>query len=296
MSTTSALETLGAVSNRKLLVFGGGKMATAIVDGVVKIGLFVADNIYVSTRSEASAAPWRARGYKNAFTSNSALLDAATADSDGFTVILLAVKPQLRATLYAQLAEAAAFGRLAASKSMVISVLAAISTATLKQEFQNLKYTGPIVRIMPNTPCAIGSGTSLICADPSTDALYVNAAKDIFTAVGSVYEVPESGFDAASAISGCGPAFLFTVIEALADGGVYAGLPRDLATNLAADMVRGSGALVTASAQAPGKLKGDVCSPAGTTIAGVRELEKAGIRSAFIEAVLASTNRAKELR
>jgi len=295
------LDTICAPEERRMLVFGGGKMAIAVVEGIVKKGLLLKKNIFISNRTQTSSQVWKDLGYENAFINNQEMTEASWSPDPKFWIVLIAVKPQTRFTLFNQLKDDMTFDRITRSfvenQLLFISILAGIDTQLMRNEYSNsLFYNGPILRVNPNVASAYGSGTTLICTDASTPRRFVEIGKELFSAVGIVKEIPENIFDAACAISGSGPAFIFTIIEALADGGVAAGLARDTATELAASMVRGAGDLVLQSKETPGKLKGDVCSPGGTTIAGIRQLEKAGVRSAFIEAVLASTLRAKELR
>jgi len=281
-------------------------MALAIAEGIVKAGLLTHSTIYISTRSTTSLDKWLLLGYKNCYVSNEKLAENYGKQSksleNGKTIILLACKPQNRQQLFAEMKP---FCSLFAKNSTILcSILAAIDTETLAKELSFLfPETGckNLIRVTPNTPCLIGCGMTLICAHREADDDAIAAGKLLFESVGSVLELDESQFDAGGAISGFGPAFvsgniIYTMIEALADGGVSCGLSRDTATELAANMVFGAAKMVSTTNEAPGKLKGDVCSPGGTTIAGIRALEKAGVRSAFIEAVVASTERAKELK
>uniref|UniRef100_A0AC34QI37 Pyrroline-5-carboxylate reductase n=1 Tax=Panagrolaimus sp. JU765 TaxID=591449 RepID=A0AC34QI37_9BILA len=297
----SELDSMCRPEERRMLVFGGGKMAISLVEGIVKAGLFYKENIFISNRTDSSSQVWKDLGYQNAFKSNAELTEACWSSEPKFWVALIAVKPQTRFALFDELKNDMAFDRITRSfvdgQLLVISVLAGVDTGSMRNEYaEHLFYTGPILRVNPNVCSSIGSGTTLICSDLTTPRRFVEIGKEIFSSVGIVREIPEPVFDAACAISGSGPAFIFTIIEAIADGGVAAGLTRELATELASSMVRGSGDLVLQSKESPGKLKGDVCSPAGTTIAGIRELEKNGVRNAFIEAIIASTLRAKELK
>ncbi|KAE9550381.1 hypothetical protein FO519_006399 [Halicephalobus sp. NKZ332] len=297
----SQLDSICPPEERRMLVFGGGKMAIALVEGIVKEGLFLKKNIFISNRTTASSQIWKDLGYENAFINNQEMTEACWSQDPKFWVVLIAVKPQTRFTLFDQLKDDMSFDRITRSfvdgQLLFVSILAGVDTQSMRSEYStSLFFNGPILRVNPNVASAYGSGTTLICSDSTTPKKFVDIGKEIFSSVGIVKEIPENVFDAACAISGSGPAFIFTIIEALADGGVAAGLSREIATELASSMVRGSGDLVLKSKETPGKLKADVCSPGGTTIAGIRQLEKSGVRSAFLEAVLASTLRAKELR
>jgi pyrroline-5-carboxylate reductase len=152
-----------------------------------------------------------------------------------------------------------------------------------------------VIRVMPNTPCLIGrgaSGFSLGLHATKADAAVV---EQLLSTVGIAMEVPEKLLDAVTGLSGSGPAYVYLMIEALSDGGVRAGLPRDLATKLAAQTVLGSAEMVLSTGQHPGALKDAVTSPGGTTIAGLHALEQNGVRGALMDAVLAATERAREL-
>jgi len=202
-------------------------------------------------------------------------------------VVLLAIKPQIFDTVAVQLQEAGALGR----QTLVVSILAGVPLSRLEAALAGQ----PIVRAMPNTPATVGAGMTAIA--PGTDATseHLERAKTIFAAVGEVVEVPESLMDAVTGLSGSGPAFVAVLVEALADGGVKAGLPRAIAAQLAVQTVLGTAQLLRAEELHPAQLKDRVTSPGGTTIAGVVELERQGFRSAAISAVYAAYLRSQEL-
>ena len=152
-----------------------------------------------------------------------------------------------------------------------------------------------LIRVMPNTPCLVGETAAAMCLGGKADDKDAEVVKTLFDAVGSIYRIDEKLLSAVTGLSGSEPAYIFVMIEALADGGVKAGLPRDIAQQLAAQTVLGSAKMVLETGKHPGVLKDMVTSPAGTTIAGVHELEKAGVRSAFINAVTGAAARADEL-
>ncbi|GFH15156.1 pyrroline-5-carboxylate reductase [Haematococcus lacustris] len=152
-----------------------------------------------------------------------------------------------------------------------------------------------VVRVMPNTPCLVGETAAAMCLGGKADASDEQLVRQLFEAVGKIYTVDEKLLAAVTGLSGSGPAYVFMMVEALADGGVKAGLPREIAQALAAQTVLGSAKMVLETGKHPGALKDMVTSPGGTTIAGVHELEKAGVRAAFMSAVVAATNRANEL-
>ena len=202
-------------------------------------------------------------------------------------VLLLAIKPQVLNAVVASLADKAPTN----NRSLVISILAGVPLSKLELAFPNQ----PVVRVMPNTPAIIGAGMTAIAAGKKVKPEQIEIAKSIFTSVGQVVEVPEYQMDAVTGLSGSGPAFVAIAIEALADGGVAAGLPRAIAQQLAIQTVLGTAQLLQESKLHPAQLKDRVTSPGGTTIAGVAELESNGFRSALIEAVVAAYQRSQEL-
>ncbi len=168
---------------------------------------------------------------------------------------------------------------------VVVSVAAGVTLSDLQS------WAGPdtpVLRVMPNTPCAIGMGMSALCGAESAKEGHFTDVKAILAASGRVELIEEGQMDAFSAVAGCGPAFIFPYIEALADGGVAAGLPRKQALTYAAQMTLGAAAMVLESGEHPGALKDAVCSPGGSTIEGVAQLERHGLRAAAIDAVLAA--------
>ena len=204
-------------------------------------------------------------------------------------MIFVGVKPQVLAALANEIRE----GLLArGSQVCLVSMAAGVTLTRLGELFGS---TLPIVRIMPNTPAAVGAGMILLTAGEhvsDSDKALLEAA---LAPAGRLDSIPEHLIDAASAVSGCGPAFVCLFIEALADGGVRCGLPRDKALAYAIETVKGTAALLTESGKHPGRVKDEVCSPAGSTIEGVTALEDGGFRALAIEAVTAAFARTKEL-
>lgn len=202
-------------------------------------------------------------------------------------VLLLAIKPQMLDAVVTELAS----GEQMSNKPLVISILAGVTLSRLEAAFPGQ----PVIRAMPNTPATVGAGISAIAAGKGVSEGHISQAKSIFQAVGQVVEVPESLMDAVTGLSGSGPAYVAMMIEALSDGGVAAGLPRAVASQMALQTVLGTAQLIEQSRLHPAQLKDRVTSPGGTTIAGVVQLEKAGFRSAVIEAVRAAYRRSQEL-
>ncbi len=198
----------------------------------------------------------------------------------------MAVKPQYVALV---LREARPHLR---PSTVVVSIAAGVTLATLKEA---AGAEARLVRVMPNTPCLVGETAAAMCLGGAADDADADLVQTLFAAVGTIYRVDEKLLSAVTGLSGSGPAYVFVMIEALADGGVRAGLPRDVAQALAAQTVLGSAKMVLETGKHPGALKDMVCSPGGTTIAAVHELERAGVRAAFINAVQAATARADEM-
>lgn len=203
--------------------------------------------------------------------------------------IFLGVKPQVLPSLMGEIAPVL---RKREDRYVLVSMAAGVSVETVAG------FVGegcPVIRIMPNTPAAVGAGIILHCENSAVTAEEIAELEKALSFAGEVSPISEGLIDAASAITGCGPAFVYMFIEALADGGVKCGLPRDKAAAFAAEAVYGSAKMVLESGQHTAQLKDAVCSPAGTTIAGVEALEKAAFRAAAMEAVSAAYTRTKEL-
>ena len=198
-------------------------------------------------------------------------------------VLLLAIKPQIFDAVTVDLATQPG--------SMVISILAGVCLNKLEAAFP----ARSVVRAMPNTPAMVGAGMSAIAPNSLTSPEQLAIAKTIFQSVGDVVEVPEYLMDAVTGLSGSGPGYIAILIEALTDGGVYAGLPRAIASQLALQTVLGTAQLIRETGWHPAELKDRVTSPGGTTIAGIAQLERSGFRSALIEAVKAAETRSREL-
>ena len=257
---------------------GAGRMARALAGGLVSAGLVkpeqvvAADPVASAREQFLSETP----GAKGA-ASNRALVE----QSD---VVVLAVKPQQLAAATSDLA-AVAGGKL------VISILAGVRLAKLAAAFPNAR----LVRVMPNTPALVGEGASAYALGPNATAADGELVATLLAAIGRAHPVDENLLDAVTGLSGSGPAFVYVTIEALADGGVRMGLPRDIALALAAQTVKGAAEMVLATGDHPAVLKDRVASPGGTTIAGLQEIENGGLRAALIAAVEAATHRSMEL-
>ena len=202
--------------------------------------------------------------------------------------IFMAVKPQI---IGAVLKDMAPILKERTDSYVIVSMAAGVQIATIHN---HLGFNCPTIRIMPNTPASVGAGVILYCTDGVSDENEQIFCK-LMQGAGMIDALPEKLIDSASALSGCGPAFVYQFIEALADGAVDAGLPRDKALLYAEHTVAGAATLALKSGEHPCKLKDAVCSPGGSTIEGVRALEAGAFRSSVIEAVIASYKRTKEL-
>lgn len=258
-------------------MIGGGVMGEALLSRLVLQEIFSPNQVWVSDPQFARR-DWLASQYQVSVTAdNQTIVDQAE-------VVLLAIKPQGFATLVRDLT-------LSNSNQLVVSILAGTSLAALEAAFPNQ----PVIRAMPNTPATVGAGMTAIALGQHAQPNHLTIAQSIFTAVGEVVEVPESLMDAVTGLSGSGPGYVAVFIEALIDGGVAAGLPRAIATQLALQTVSGTAELLKQSQLHPAELKDRVTSPGGTTIAGIAQLEKVGFRSAVIEAVKAAYERSQAL-
>ena len=200
-------------------------------------------------------------------------------------VVILAIKPQKLDEVMEPLRGTPGLSKL------VVSILAGASTKKLETALGH----GRVIRVMPNTPCLVGESATGFCLGAGALPADAETAKLLFGAVGKVFELPEGQLDAVTGLSGSGPAYAFQIIEALADGGVFSGLPRDVATILAAQTLFGAAKMVLETGRHPGQLKDDVASPGGTTIAGLLAMEQGGVRAALMNAVAAATRRSREL-
>jgi pyrroline-5-carboxylate reductase len=258
-----------------LTVFGGGNMGAALVGGLVAAGWAAPADLVVVEPIEAR------REVLADELPGVVVVAAATAQTDA---ALLAVKP-------ADVPAAAAAAAEAGAKR-VLSIAAGVPIAAIEAA---LGTDAAVVRAMPNTPALVRAGAAAISPGRHAGPDDLDWAAGILGAVGTVVRVPEHLLDAVTGLSGSGPAYLFLVVEALVEAGVLVGLPRDVSTQLTTQLFVGTAALLASSDQAPAQLRAAVTSPGGTTAAGLRALERAGTRSAFLDAVLAATERSREL-
>lgn len=262
----------------QLGIIGGGVMGEALLSRLLAQGLYEPEQVIVSDPN-AQRRQYLQTNYRIATTGENA-------DAIAAATVLLAIKPQVFDTVSQSLPVATY-----AHQPLILSILAGMPLARLAAGFPSC----PIVRAMPNTPAIVGAGMTAIAPGSLVTPEHMQQAQQLFAAVGSVVEVTETLMDAVTGVSGSGPAFVALVVEALADGGVAAGLPRAIANQLAQQTILGTVQLLQESQLHPGQLKDRVTSPGGTTIAGVAKLEEKGLRSALIEAVQAAAARSREL-
>jgi len=258
---------------------GAGKMATALARGWLSAGLIQVNSATASDPHPPALDSFRKETGIAATGDNVSTVKSAD-------ILILAVKPQSMTELLTSIRPALR------PEQVLISIAAGV---TLNQIAQSLSGPCRLVRVMPNTPCLVNASASAYAAGDQARSEDLQLVDKLFNAVGKAYRVPEKLLDAVTGLSGSGPAYVFMIIEALSDGGVRMGLPRDIANALAAQTVLGSAKLMLETGLHPGSLKDMVASPGGTTIAGIHALERGGLRAALMDAVEAATKRSTEL-
>ena len=265
------------MSTYQLGFIGTGNMGGALAQAAAKSGADMLLSNRTAAKAEALAAKLGCAAGTN--------LEIA----ESCSYIFLGVKPQMLPALLEEL-KAPLLARK--DRFVLVSMAAGITIETIQKI---LGLPCPVVRIMPNLPVALGKGVVLISPDDTVTEEEISALEKALQPAGLLMQMPEDKIDAGSAVSGCGPAYAYLFIEALADGGVKNGLPRAKAQRYAAQMLLGSAEMVLRTGRHPGQLKDEVCSPGGSTIAGVAALERSGFRSACIEAVDAAVEKTKQL-
>jgi pyrroline-5-carboxylate reductase len=258
----------------KLLLVGGGRMGEALLTGLLAAGWAQPDELGVVEKLED-----RRTDLTKQFPGVSVLAEPERADG-----AVVAVKPDD--------VDSACGAIAGAGCGRVLSIAAGVPLARLEQA---LGGSLPVVRAMPNTPALVGAGAAAIAPGTHASDDDLAWAESILSAVGIVVRVPEKLLDAVTGLSGSGPAYVFLVAEALIEAGVLAGLPRDVSAALTKQTLLGAARLLTETGEGPESLRAMVTSPGGTTVAGLRALEQAGTRAAFLDAVVAATERSKEL-
>jgi pyrroline-5-carboxylate reductase len=258
---------------------GAGKMATALARGWLSAGLVTADRVFASDPIPQARQAFSSETRANSTADNREVIAASD-------VLVLAVKPQSIVELLAEIRSQVN------ERHLVVSI---VTGTSLKQFADALGTNRRVIRVMPNTPCMVNASAAAFTPSTAATAQDVALMEKLLNSVGKAFRVPESLLDAVTGLSGSGPAFVYLMIEALSDGGVRVGLPRDVATALAAQTVLGAAKMVLETGLHPGVLKDMVTSPGGTTIAGLHAMERGGVRAALIDAVEAATKRSIEL-
>ena len=258
---------------------GTGQMATALAKGWLAAGLARVDRMMGSDPLPQAREKFQSITGARAIVDNREVVGASD-------TLIVAVKPQSMAQLLADIRPAVS------ERHLTVSIAAGI---TLRQLAEGLGADRRLIRVMPNTPCLLGASASGFSPSEIATADDIALVQRLLDAVGKAFHLPENLLDAVTGLSGSGPAFVYTIIEALSDGGVAAGLPRDVATQLAAQTVLGGAKMVLETGLHPGALKDMVASPGGTTIEGLCELEKGKLRATLINAVRAAADKSKRL-
>ncbi|XP_065577936.1 pyrroline-5-carboxylate reductase 3-like isoform X2 [Artemia franciscana] len=265
---------------------GAGNMAQALGKGLLAKGLVAPEQLLAAAPERLLAADpengtleiWRKWG-ANTTNSNIDVLESCD-------VVILAVKPGL-------FPAAVSYEGIKVKCKLIISVMSGVTIEALEKEFC-LHAQVPVVRVMPNTCATVGAGCAVFSRGKNVTNEQCDIVKALFESVGICKEVPESQINAYCGLTGSGPAYIYTIIEALSDGGVKMGIDRGSATRFAAQLVSGAAKMVLDTGRHPASLRDDVCSPGGTTITAVHELEKGNLRSTLMSAVEAAANKANQ--
>ena len=259
-------------------LIGGGQMGEALVRGMINSGLLQAGRIMVAEPD----------GTRRDFLSSTygiKVTDAAEELCKFSSIIILAIKPQIMQPVLS------AYTPFVGNRHLLISIAAGVPLAAIEEGIGRHR----IIRVMPNTPALVLAGASALSPNSQAGEEDLGLAMEIFSAIGICVHVPENLLDAVTGLSGSGPGYIFTFIEAMIDGGVLAGIPRPVAEQLVLQTVYGSAKLALETGKPPAVLKAMVTSPGGTTIAGIHALEEAGLRGTVMSAVDRASRRSKEL-
>jgi pyrroline-5-carboxylate reductase len=267
------------VSERKIAILGGGRIGEALLSGLLSSGWRDASEVVITDRGAERVAELHERYGVEATADNA---DAVA----GAGLVVVAVKPQDIDALLAQV------GTHLTTEQTVISIAAAIPTAHIEERIAD---GVPVVRAMPNAPATVHEGMAGICAGAHTSDEQLALAEELLGHLGRVVRVPESSMDAITAVSGSGPAYFALLAEAMIEAGILLGLSREISTTLVVQTMFGTAKQLRDQGMHPVELRESVTSPGGTTIAAIRELEQAGVRAAFLNAIQAAMDRAREL-
>lgn len=280
----------------RIAIIGGGSIGEALLAGLIRAGRQAKD------LAVAEKSPERAKHLSETY---SVLLTSVADAAENATYVILAVKPADVAGVVSEIADAVGRAEDDSAEQVVVSVAAGVGTTYFESK---LPAGSPVIRVMPNAPMVVGGGVSALARGRYATDEQLKDVTAIFRAVGEVIEVPESQMDAVTAVSGSGPAYFFLMAEALVDAAVDAGLPRHVASKLVAHTMAGSAVMLVqrledqpseggaAMDTSPAQLRATVTSPGGTTAAGLRELERGGLRAAVGNAVSAAKTRSEQLR
>jgi pyrroline-5-carboxylate reductase len=276
----------------RIAIIGGGNIGEALLAGLLRSGRQVKDMVV------AERVPERARYLSDKYS----VLVADVADAvENANFVVVAVKPSDVESVTDEIAEAVARDEAGTVEHVFVTVVAGVSAAYFETK---LPAGAPVIRVMPNAPMVVGAGVSAIAKGRFAGDEQLKEVAALFDSVGGVLTVPESQLDAVTAVSGSGPAYFFLMVEALVDAGVSVGLSRAVATDLVVQTIAGSAAMLLERIEegdpaqvdtTPARLRGVITSPAGTTAAGLAELERGGLRAAVLAAVIAAKNRAGQL-
>lgn len=266
------------LTTKKIGFLGGGAMCEALIGGIISRSLVKPSQLTVY-----DIVPERLHYLKERFGVHTA--DSNKSVAVASDVLFLTVKPQVMPSLLAEI------GKIVPKKTLVVSIAAGIKISTMEKYLAGV----PVIRVMPNTPVAVGEGMAAVSRGTYADQAAATMVSEIFSAVGRSILVDESMMDAVTGLSGSGPAFFFLMLDALSDAGVRVGFSRQNALLLSAQTMLGAAKMVLETGEHPGKLKDMVTSPGGTAITGVHMLETHSIRAALIEAVVAATARSRDM-
>ena len=268
-----------AVDERRIAILGAGRIGESLIIGFLSSGWRRPDEIVASARRAERVAELTERHGIRATVDN---LEAAA----GAALVVVSVKPQDVNVLLGEI------GPVITGEQTVLSVVAATPTSTIER---HLAAGVPVVRAMPNTPSTVHEGIAGLCAGAHADDAHVTLAEEALAHLGSVVRVPERSMDAVTAVSGSGPAYFALLAEAMIEAGLLLGLSREISTQLVVQTMLGTAKQLRDEGLHPVELREMVTSPGGTTIAAIRELESAGVRAAFLNAIQAAMTRAREL-
>ncbi|MGZ5554069.1 MAG: pyrroline-5-carboxylate reductase [Chthoniobacterales bacterium] len=274
------------LSDKKLVLLGAGKLGGILLRAYLKQGLFVSNRV-IATVKHAERAAALAKELGIAVTNDNR--EAVK----GADIILLTIKPQTVAEVLQEIAPEIG------ADTLVVSIAASVPAGFVEQQLaaaaSGKRSQVPVVRAMPNTPAAVHCGMTAICGGTHAGPHHLDVARTMFDAVGRTIVLDEKHMDAVTGLSASGPAFAYIILESLAEGGVKVGLPRDVATLLAAQTMKGAASVVLETGDHPALLKDAVTTPAGCTIDGILELEEGKLRVTLNKAVVKATSRAGEL-